>query len=317
MKRFFSAVMICILVLLCVPAGGCADVSEQTEQWDIIATIFPAYDFARAVAGDTLKIKMLIAPGGEAHGYSPTLDSLAAVQNCKLFIYSGGETDAWVQEQFKSGNLNTESFTALAMTSCVELKPLIADLEPTNGHEEEHAHEGDFDEHVWTSPDNAVRILQKICDTLCTIYPEHEETFRSNTQKYADAINTQAAEMQTVVDNAARKMLVFEDRFPFAYFCDAYGLSHTAAFGSCAGNTEVSAATLNTLVKTVEENNIPCILYLEFSKMQTADTIVAATGCQKREMHSYHNVTQEDFDNGVTYVDLMKRNTETLKEALS
>ena len=318
MKKYITAVLLCVLMLTAFATGGCTDSPVQTQQWDVIATVFPAYDFARAVAGDLLQIKMLISPGSEVHGFSPTLDDLAAVQNCNLFIYSGGETDTWADEQFRSGNLDTEQFTVLAMTSCVELKAIPAAIEEDmHDHEHDHAQTEDYDEHVWTSPENAVRILKTICDELCRLYPEHEETFRSNAENYANQITAQAQEIQKIVDNASNKMLVFEDRFPFVYFCEQFGLSHTSAFGGCAGNTEVSAATLNTLVKTVQNNNIPCVLYLEFSKMQTADSIVAATGCTKREMHSYHNVTQEDFDNGVTYVDLMKRNTETLKEALS
>ena len=123
--------------------------------------------------------------------------------------------------------------------------------------------------------------------------------------------------MWEIVNNADNKLLVFENRFPFAYFCEYFGLSHLAAFGSCASNTEVPAATLDTLVTTINEQNIPCILYLEFSRMETAQQIAAATGCAKMELHSYHNVTHEDFENSVTYIDLMKRNTATLKEALS
>ncbi len=319
MKRFFSAVLALLLSISILLCSGCTpkDTDADKVQYDIITTVFPAYDFARAVAGDTLQIKMLLSPGSEAHGYTPTLDDLAAIQNCKLFIYTGGATDAWADEQFRSGNLDAARFTALAMTDCVSLKESATAIEEHTHDHDDHEHEEEFDEHVWTSPENAVTILNKICEELCALHPDHSAQFRTNTDTYIALIRTQEQKMQGIADVAANKMLVFEDRFPFVYFCDYFGLSHTSAFGSCGGNTEVSAATLDTLVKTIQDNNIPCILYLEFSKMTTADQIVAATGCEKREFHSYHNVTQEDFDNGVTYVDLMKRNTETLKEALS
>lgn len=314
MKKSRTAILLIAVFLLSLLTGGCATTQQNTQQWDIITTVFPAYDFARAVVGDTLRIKMLLSPGAEAHGYSPTLDDLSAIHNCSLFIYTGGETDAWADEQFRSGNLDTEHFEALAMTECVDKK-----LTANGSHDHEHEHEDTcaYDEHVWTSPENAVQILQKICDILCSRFPEKADTFRTNTQAYTQQIRAAEKQMRDIVDAAENKMLVFEDRFPFVYFCDYFGLSHTSAFSSCSGNTEVSAATLDTLVKTIEENDIPCVLYLEFSKMTTADQIVAATGCEKKELHSYHNVTREDFDKGVTYVDLMHRNTQTLKEALS
>ncbi|MBR3955458.1 MAG: zinc ABC transporter substrate-binding protein [Clostridia bacterium] len=315
MKKILCAV---VAILLCVCGmTACTDTQTASEQYDIVTTVFPAYDFARAVAGDTLKIKMLITPGGEAHGFAPTLDDLAAVQGCKLFIYTGGPTDAWAAEQFRSGNLDTSRFSAFSMMEHADLLAIPESIEDHTHEHEEHAHDGEYDEHVWTSPANAVKLIEDICEELCTLYPYLADTFRANTAAYTAKIRTCENEMRTVADNAQNKMLVFEDRFPFVYFCNHFGLSHTAAFGSCASNTEVSAATLDTLINTIKNENIPCVLYLEFSKMTTADRIVQQTGCAKYEFHSYHNVTQEDFDNGVTYVDLMQRNTAVLKEALS
>lgn len=317
MKKIYCTILSILLCLSVCGLTACGNQPTNTEQYDVVATIFPAYDFARAIAGDTLKIKMLISPGGEAHGFSPTLDDLATVQNCKLFIYTGGPTDAWADEQFASGNLDTGRFKAFSMMEQVSLLPIPEAIEEHEHDHENHTHEGDYDEHVWTSPENAVLLLNAICEELCSLYPASADTFRSNTTAYAEKIKACETQIRTTVDNAQNKMLVFEDRFPFAYFCDYFGLSHTAAFGSCASNTEVSAATLDTLINTIKTNNIPCVLYLEFSKMTTADRIAEQTGCAKYEFHSYHNVTQEDFDNGVTYVDLMQRNAAVLKEALS
>lgn len=309
-----AAILLCVSVTV---MSACTDTQTESEQYDIVTTVFPAYDFARAIAGETLKIKMLITPGGEAHGFSPTLDDLATVQNCKLFIYTGGPTDAWADEQFRSGNLDTSRFTAFSMMEHADLLAMPEALEDHNHNHAEHDEDGEYDEHVWTSPANAIRLIEDICEELCVLYPAHADTFRTNATEYTASIRSCEAQMQEIVSNAHNKMLVFEDRFPFVYFCDYFGLSHTAAFGSCTSNTEVSAATLDTLINTIKNENIPCVLYLEFSKMTTADRIVQQTGCAKYEFHSYHNVTQEDFDNGVTYVDLMQRNTAVLKEALS
>ncbi len=315
MRKILCAVV--VLLLCSCGLTACTDTKTTTEQYDIVTTVFPAYDFARAVAGDTLKIKMLITPGGEAHGFSPTLDDLAAVQNCKLFIYTGGPTDAWADEQFSSGNLDTSRFTAFSMMEHAELLAVPEAIEKHDHTHEEHDHDSEYDEHVWTSPANAIRLVEDICEALCILYPDFEATFRTNAAAYIADIRAEEAQMQQIVDNAQNKMLVFEDRFPFVYFCEYFGLSHTAAFGSCSANTEVSAATLDTLINTIRNNHIPCVLYLEFSKMTTADRIVQQTGCAKYEFHSYHNVSQEDFDNGVTYVELMHRNAQILKEALS
>ncbi len=319
MRKILS-VLLSTILLACTLLCGCTPTAVPADQYDVVATVFPAFDFVRAVAGDTLKIKMLISPGSEAHGFTPTLDDLALVQSCDLFIYTGGETDNWAIEQFASGNLDSDKFKSIAMTDCVQLLPTPDAIETENHDGHDHEHDEDvtsWDEHVWTSPENAVILVETFCDALCELYPDKADTFTENADAYIAAIKAEEADMQTVIDNAKNKTLVFENRFPFTYLCTQFGLSHIAAFDGCGGNTEVSASTLDTIVQAIRTNEIPCVLYLEFSRTETADQIVAATGCTKRELHSYHNVTREDFENGVTYVDLMKRNTETLKEALS
>ena len=318
MRKILS-VLLCVVLLACTLLCGCTPTAEQAEEYDVVATIYPAFDFVRAIAGDTLQIKMLISPGSEAHGFTPTLDDLALVQSCDLFIYTGGETDNWAKEQFASGNLDTGKFKSIAMTDCVQLLPTPDAIETEDHGDHDHEHEEDaaMDEHVWTSPENAVILVETFCDALCELYPDKAGTFTANADSYIAAIKAEEANIQNVIDNAKNKLLVFENRFPFTYFCTQFGLSYIAAFDGCGGNTEVSASTLDTLVQTIRNNEISCVLYLEFSRMETADQLVAATGCEKRELHSCHNVTREDFNNGVTYVDLMKRNTETLKEALS
>lgn len=312
-KKLIYAVLMLSLCLTVFIAGGCGSTQQPAEAYDIVATNFPAFDFARAVAGDELRITMLLEPGTEAHDFAPTLDDLAAIQNCSLFICTGGTTDYWAEEQFSSGNIDTSLFRTVSMMDCVTLQQVQESEE-----EHDHAHEAyaEYDEHVWTSPANAISIIESIRDALCAVYPEKEDIFRTNADAYITQITAQAIEMQAIVDAAENKLLVFENRFPFVYFCEYFGLSHLAAFGSCSSNTEVSASTLTEIINTIRDNNIPCILYLEFSRTETADQVVAATGCEKRELHSYHNVTREDLDNGITYIDLMKRNTETLKEAL-
>ena len=111
--------------------------------------------------------------------------------------------------------------------------------------------------------------------------------------------------------------MVFGDRFPFRYFADEYGLNYYAAFPGCSSETEPSAATISFLIDKVKEKKIPVVCTIEFSNGKVADTICEATGAKKLEFHSCHNVTQEMFDSGVTYVSLMNGNVSKLKEALA
>ena len=125
------------------------------------------------------------------------------------------------------------------------------------------------------------------------------------------------ATFQQITKNGVRNCMVFGERFPFRYFAEAYGLTYYAAFPGCSEETEPSAATIAFLIRKIQEEKIPVVFYIEFSNQKVADTICEATDAEKLMMHSCHNVTTEEFASGITYLDLMRKNAENLKIALS
>ena len=182
------------------------------------------------------------------------------------------------------------------------------------GHE--HEEEAEYDEHVWTSPRNAKLIVEKISETLCEIDPANAPDYQKNTAAYLEKLDALDAAFQDVIARGTRKTLVFGDRFPFRYFADAYGLSYFAAFPGCSTETECSAATIAFLVDKVRDEKIPVVFHIELSNEKIADTICEATGAKKRLFHGAHNVTRRDFQQGISYLEIMTKNSEILKEAL-
>ena len=180
--------------------------------------------------------------------------------------------------------------------------------------EEEEAQK---DEHVWTSPKNAIRIVDGLTEALCALLPQEADAMRNNAAAYTAALNELDAEFHDVMAHAARSTVVFAERFPFRYLCDELHLTYYAALPGCSSNEEVSLSTIAFLIDRVREERLPGVFYIEFSDKKTADAIAAATGCQKWLLHSCHNVSRADFENGVTYLDLMRTNLENLKKAVN
>ena len=79
---------------------------------------------------------------------------------------------------------------------------------------------------------------------------------------------------------------------------------------------EPSAETVSYLINFIKKENIPVVLYVELSNQKVADTLSAETNTKTMCINSVHNVSQQDFEKGVTYVSLMKENIKTLKAAL-
>ena len=319
MRKIFNTFWVfffaCFLIL-CGTGCGAKEISGnlESDKLKVIATIFPQYDFVRAVAGDKVDLKMLLSPGVESHGFEPTLQDISDIEKSDLFIYVGGESDEWVNNV-----LSTVNSSSLKTISLVDTVNTLKEEEVEGMEEDENGHEEDeheVDEHVWTSPANAIKIVNKICDTLCELDAENSEYYRSNASEYVKNLEKIDDDFLEVVKNARVKTLVFAERFPFRYLTEQYGLKYYAAFKGCSSNFEPSLATINFLAQKVKDENLSMVLYTEFSNGSVADAICNMTGSTKAELHSCHNVSKEDFNNGVTYLELMERNVEVLREAL-
>jgi zinc transport system substrate-binding protein len=314
MKRCFIFMCLLLSLAMTVSARGEDERAGAKGKPTVVTTIFPPYDFVREIAGTNVDLTMLLPPGAESHSFEPTPRDITKIQKSDIFIYVGGESDAWVEQILSS--LNTEKIKIITLMDCVEVveEEIVEGMQEEE--EEEEGEEVEYDEHVWTSPRNAKRIVEKISETLCEVDPANASGYRANTTAYLSKLDSLDALFQDIVSRGTRKTLVFGDRFPLRYFADAYGLSYFAAFPGCSTETECSAATIAFLINKVRDEKIPVVFYIEFSNEKIADTICEETGAKKRLLHAAHNVTKRDFDRKITYLEIMTKNSEVLKEAL-
>ncbi len=304
---------LCFFMLLSISFSGCAGSPQDDGKLHIVSTIFAPYDFARNICGDDCYVSMLLTPGVDIHAYEPTPQDILTIQNCDLFIYVGGESDAWVEQILSS----LEGVRTLRLIDCVTVlqEEHIEGMEVAQEEHKDAAAEPD--EHVWTSPYNAIQITRAIGDVLCDLLPEQADKILSSVDTYTQQLQALDTQIANIVANAEQNTLIFADRFPMRYFTEYYGLRYFAAFPGCASNTEPSAAVVTFLIDKIKEEGINVVLYTEFSNQKMADTICEATGAQKLCMHSCHNVSQEDFDHNVSYLDLMYANAQVLEQALN
>lgn len=315
MKRLTSIFLILSIIFISLSMTACSTGSKDTAdngKLNIVATIFPQYDFVRQIGGDKVNLSMLLPPGSEAHTFDPTVQDIQRIMDADIFIYVGGVSDSWIDDILDAVSTEkTEVISLMDITGAVE-------EEITEGMdaEEENDDEVEYDEHVWTSPKNAIKICDYICEKMCSKDVENAPYFKENLNKYVKSLNELDANIRTITENASNKTLIFGDRFPFRYFTDEYGLDYYAAFPGCASDTEPSISTIAFLINKVKEEKIPVVFYIEFSNQSVADTICEGTGAKKLLFHSCHNVSPEDFNAGITYLDLMTRNVENLREAI-
>lgn len=312
MQKKFTALLMAAMIGL-LSFAGCSPAPQEVSEKprvQIIATLFPQYDFARAVAGDHADVTLLLSPGVESHTFEPTPADIIKINKCDLFVYTGKFMEPWA-ESIISGM--TGDGKALNVSEGITLDA----KNEAEAHDDHHHHESQYDPHIWTDPLNAKIMVQNIADALCEADAEHQADYQSNAKAYLEKLDALDAEFRDIVSNAKRHELVFGGRFAFHYFVKQYGLDYISAFDSFSSETEPSVSVIAQMMDEIKEKEIPVIFYEELTDPKVSRAIADETGVKMLMLHACHNVSKEDLQNGVTYVSIMEQNAENLKEGLN
>lgn len=310
--------------MLLISAAGCqAQTAQADDRLQIVATVFPQYDFARTIAGEYADVTLLLAAGQEMHNYEPTPMDVAEIAQCDIFLRIGGESEVWTDTLL--GALDTSRMDVVTLMDCIE-HPLEEEHrhhhhegEP---HDEEEASEdphehGEFDEHIWNSPVNAIAMAETVCESLCAADPVHAEIFRERAEAYIAELTALDAKYRALAESCVDPVLMIGDKFPFRYLAAEYGFHYAAAFTGCSSETEPTIGAMAELLEEAEHHGLDTVFYLEFSSAKIADRICDMTGAQAVMLHPCHNVSKADMENGTTLLELMQENYEVIKEALT
>lgn len=315
-----------LLITACtLPLTGCRNDAGTDEKPSVVTTVFPLYDWVKNILGDgadRVGLTMLLENGVDLHSYRPSVDDMVKISNCDLFLYVGGESDAWVADALKNPkNPNRKVLNLMEL-----LGDAVKNEEPVGGagaHEEEHDHdhdhEGEKDEHVWLSLCNAMTVCRAVAEELSALDPESKDRYENNLLSYTESLCKLDTEYREAVAAGKRKTLLFADRFPFRYLTDDYGLTYYAAFSGCSAETEASFETVTFLAGKADELNLPCVLTIEGSDHRIAETVVQNTKAKNLQiltMDSLQGTTSKDVADGASYLSLMRKNLEVLKTAL-
>lgn len=323
MKKRILALLLAAAVAL--PLCACAPAGEEAEdgRLQVVCSLFPYYDFVREIGGVYVSPHLLVAAGREAHSFEPTPMDVIRVSRADVFVYNGGEGEQWVDEILSSAGENIPTVLRMMDYADTLTEEPLAGRDDHDHADHDHEHDDDhdsddieYDEHIWTSPVQAMKLCGAICDALCAADPAHAAAYRSNLQEYLGQLAELDAAFRQVCGEKKRSLLVFGDRFPLLYFCREYGLDYRAAFHGCSSDTEPSLYTLKFLIDKVRQQDIPVVYALELSSRKVADAIAETTGAKVETFYSCQTVSQADWAAGEGYVSLMRRNVAALREGI-
>ena len=331
-KKLIATTMIASLA--CMNVTSCGKKSVKNDKLTIVTTIFPEYDWVMNILGDKAKdadVTLLLDDGVDLHSYNPSAEDILKIKSADVFIYVGGESDAWVDDVLKD-KLNKDMKVVNLLD---ELGDSVKEEEVVEGmQDEEHDHEDgedadhedehedgevENDEHVWLSLKNAEILCNKIEDAISSVDTKNKETYELNTKAYTTSFGILNVAYENVKKGGDVDTIVVADRFPFRYLVDDCGLNYYAAFAGCSAESEASFETIDFLSKKIDELSLKYIFVIDNSDEKIAKTVIENTknkDVQILRLDSMQSVTKKDIENGASYFKNMEENFGELSKAL-
>lgn len=331
-----------IIFAAAVALFSCAFAASKKS---IVCVTYPEYDWVMNILGDkaaSFNVTLLQNNGTDLHSYQASIKDIAKISVCDMLVFVGGESDEWVEKAVaEAKNKNMVVVNMLeSLGDKVKEEEVVEGMQAEEEEEEEHEHEHEhadhdddhdhdghhhhhdeveYDEHVWLSLRNAAALVETLAQKISELDSANAAVYKANAASYTKELLDLDAQCKKAVAAAAKKTILFGDRFPFRYLADDYNLKYYAAFVGCSAETEASFETVIFLAKKVDELGLNAVLTIEKSDKKIAKTIVSNTkkkSAEILEMDSLQSITQKDIKAGRSYLSAMKKNLEVLKKAL-
>lgn len=314
-KKTWIALMLALVVLL-TGCGAVIHIDDHiNEKPVIVCTLFPQYDFARQIYGNQAEVVMLLPPGTESHTFDPTPQDMVTIVNADLFIYTGDEMEPWAAEIVAS----LDHTQVLDLSQYVQLQE-----EQEHEHEDEeeadihehHHHEHSYDPHYWLNLQNAAQMVETI-GNQAELLGINKEEVQVQVETYKQQLLDMDTAFETLVRESDHDTIVFAGRFAYGYFISRYGLNYESVYDGCSAEADPSIYDMIHVIDYINDHQVSLVLYEELSNKRVAESIAEDTHVDLAQFSTGHNVTKEEFDQGITFLDIMEQNYSVLDRALN
>lgn len=321
-----AAALAAVLTLASCSSGAADDAGAKdaaggsTGQLKVVTTTTQLTDFASEVGGDDATVTGLLQPGASAHHFDPTPADLQALGAADVLIVNGAGLDEFVDDAIVSSGFDGTTITAAYGVHLDEESEGEHDEHAEDEHgEDEHDHDhGGVNPHIWTSPHNAVGIVDTIAAGLAKAAPDHAKGFEERAAAYTaklDALDTWVHDQFEQVPEADRKLVSGHDALH--YYLEDYDIEFVGSIlPSFDDNAEPSAAEVDELVAKIKKEGVKAIFVESSLSPKLAQTIARESGAKvvDGETLFVDSLGTKDSD-GDTYIDATVHNTRVILEA--
>ena len=295
MKKHLPAVLFFIIAALLwwlslAPRRHLAPVAEGQKP-QVVTSGYVPYTLAKQLAGEYADVSMLLPANAEPHSFEPTPGVLVNVKNADIFIYVSDRIEPWAKDVLSAAGPQTQVVQAAQYADASD------------------------DPHIWMDFKNTRKIARAIASALVQKDPSHREIYGTNLQAFEQELQALDEAYQQGLASCQSREVVHIGHLAFGNLTGNYNLSLSALAGS-SHDGENSVRQLAELVKFIRQNNIRTIFTEETLSPRLSAAVAEETGAQVLPLYTVEHVSKQDFDNGVTYGELMRRNLDSLQRGL-
>lgn len=178
-----------------------------------------------------------------------------------------------------------------------------------------HHHHGGVDPHIWLGLNNAKKMVENISEGMAEKDPKNAAEYKKRAIAYTQKLEALDVRYKTGLASCQSRDIVYGGHYAFGYLASRYNLSYVSAQGF-SPDAEPTAKDLALLVKQIQGSTMKTVFYEELASPKIAETIANETGAKLLLLNGAHNVTKEDMQNGVTFLEIMEKNLENLRVGL-
>jgi len=280
----------------------------------VVTTLFPLQEFSKAVGGEKVQADLLLPPGAEAHAWEPKVSDLGKVHKADVFIYIGPAMEPWAHDLLKALK-GKESKVVEASAGVQLLEARDFDHPKEGGHSQNHPRDGALDPHVWLDFSLDLKIIDAIAAAYTEKDPGNASQYRTRARAYQSRLEALDQKYQSSLARCRHRRIILGGHSAFAYLAKRYGLQQLALYG-VSPNAEPTPKKLTEVINAARNDGVKFIFFEELVNPKMAQVLAKEAGIQTLVLHGGANLTREQIEKKVTFLELMEKNLENLRKGL-
>lgn len=272
--------MVIILVIIGMNYSKTPTTSSE-EKFQVVATLFPTYDWVKQIGGDKVEVSLLLTGGAGAHDVSFNPQAAIQLSKADLLVMNGAGLETYLDTtQLASENPDL---------AIIKMETAI-----TDGIK--------FNPHIWLSPEQAIKQASLIQQSLMNLDPENAEYYQIHGDTYlVELKNLDATYSSNINEFSQRSFIAFHNAMP--YVARDYELEQIAVIEDFPG-TAPSPKDIVDLHTIITETGVNIIFTEPQFSSQVAQTLAMDTGAKLAEFDTLETADPEKE----TYISKMNTN---------